>query len=142
MIMRAAKLLHDLARDRRGATAVEFGLVIATFLMMTFGVIEVGRYTMIQQALNDSVHTGARYAIVHGSMSTAPATTASLQILVQNYSSVLTPSSVSVTVTFSPDNSPGSTVSIVATYPWSSAVPLLKLSSATISATSVSTILN
>lgn len=80
--------------------------------------------------------------MVHGSKSTAPATAASLESLVQNSSSALTPSQVSVTVTFSPNNSLGSTVSIVATYPWTPIVPLLKLSSATLKATSITTILN
>jgi Flp pilus assembly protein TadG len=140
--MRAVRPLSDLAGNRRGAAAIEFALLLAPFLMVTFGIIELGTYGMERQALLESVHAGARYAVVHGSKSTSPATAASLQTLVANSSSVLTPSSVSVTVTFTPNNSPGSTVKIVATYPWSSVVPLLKLSSATITATSVSTILN
>ncbi len=140
--MRAVKPRHDLARNRHGAAAVEFALLLAPFLMVTFGIIELGIYGMEQQALLESVHAGVRYAVVHGAKSTSPATAASLQTMVQNGSSALTPSLVSVTVTFSPNNSPGSTVKIVATYPWSSVVPLLKLSSATITATSVATILN
>jgi len=142
VIMHAVKLLCDLTRNRGGAAAVECGLVITMFLMVTLGVIEIGRYAMMQQALIESVHAGGRYAVVHGSKSTAPATAASLESLVQNSSSALTPSQVSVTVTFSPNNSPGSTVSIVATYPWTPIVPLLKLSSATLKATSITTILN
>jgi Flp pilus assembly protein TadG len=134
--------LGNLARSRRGAAAIEFALLLTPFLMVTFGIIELGIYGMEQQALLESVHAGVRYAVVHGSKSSSPATTASLQTMVQNASSVLTPSLVSVTVTFSPNNSPGSTVKIVATYPWSSVVPLLKLSSGTVTATSVSTILN
>ena len=140
--MRAIELLANAARNRRGAAAVEFALLITPFLMVTFGIIELGVYSMDQQALLESVHAGVRYAVVHGSKSSSPATTSSLQTMIQNGSSVLTPSSVSVTVTFSPNNNPGSTVKIVATYPWSSVVPLLKLSAATITATSVSTILN
>ncbi len=142
LIMRAARLVGDLARHRRGAAAVEFALLLAPFLMVIFGIIELGIYGMEQQALQELVHAGVRYAVVHGSMSSAPATTSALQTMVQNGSSVLTPSSVSVTVTFSPNNSPGSTVKVAATYPWSSVVPLLKLSSGTITATSVATILN
>jgi Flp pilus assembly protein TadG len=140
--MRAIELLANAARNRRGAAAVEFALLITPFLMVTFGIIELGIYSMEQQALLESVHAGVRYAVVHGAKSSSPATTSSLQTLVQNGSTVLTPSLVSVTVTFSPNNNPGSTVEIVATYPWSTVVPLLKLSAATIKATSVSTILN
>jgi len=140
--MRVVEPLGNLATSRRGAAAVEFALLLAPFLMVTFGIIELGIYGMDQQALLESVHAGVRYAIVHGSKSSSPATAAFLQTMVANGSSVLTPSLVSVTVTFSPNNSPGSTVKIVATYPWSSVVPLLKLSAATITATSVATILN
>jgi Flp pilus assembly protein TadG len=140
--MRAVKLLSNPERNRAGAAAVEFALLLAPFLMVIFGIIELGTYGMDQQALLESVHAGVRYAVVHGSKSNSPATTSSLQAMVQNGNGVLTPSSVSVTVTFSPNNNPGSTVKIVATYTWSSIVPLLNLSSATITATSVSTILN
>jgi len=142
VIMRAVKLLCGLARKRDGTAAIEFGLLIPAFLMVTLGIIELGRFAMTQQALSDSVYAGGRYAVVHGSKSATPATAASLQSLVQNNSTVLTPAQVSVTVTFSPNNSPGSTVSIVGTYPWASVVPLLKLPSVTITATSISTILN
>jgi Flp pilus assembly protein TadG len=142
LTMRAIKLRRDLIRNPDGAAAVEFSLVITVFLLATFGIIELGRYTMLRQALTETVHDGTRYAVVHGSKSSSPATASSLTSLVQDGSSVLTPSSINVTVTFWPNNAPGSTVTIVATYPWSSVVPLLKLSSATITATSVATILN
>ncbi|MGD1036049.1 MAG: TadE/TadG family type IV pilus assembly protein [Roseiarcus sp.] len=140
--MCAAKLFCDLIRDRRGGPATEFGVVITIFLMVVLGVIEIGSYAMTEQALIESVHDGGRYAVVHGSKSAEPATAASLQSLVQSESSVLTSTLVSVTVTFTPNNSPGSTVSIVATYPWTPIVPLAGFSAATITATSISTILN
>jgi len=141
--MRAVNLFFGLARNRDGAVAIEFGMLLTIFLMAVFGDIELGRYAGTYQALSEAVHIGARYAVVHGSQSSSPATTGSLQTLVQNSGGgVLTPGSVSVTVTFSPNNSPGSTVTLVATYPWSSVVPLLNLSSATIQAKSVATILN
>jgi Flp pilus assembly protein TadG len=140
--MHLVRLLRQLNRNSDGAVAVEFGFMIVPFLMVTLGIIELGRYAMVDQALAETVHDGARYAVVHGSKSSSPASTSSLQSLVQNGSSVLAPSSVSVTVTFSPNNSPGSTVTIAATYPWSPIVPLLNLPSVTVTAKSVATILN
>lgn len=136
------KLFPSLARDRNGAAAVEFAFVTPAFLLVIFGIIEFGSFGSSQQALTEAVHEGARYAVVHGSKSSSPATASSLESLVQNSSSALTPNSVSVTVTFSPNNSPGSTVTIIATYPWSSAVPLLNLPSTTLTAKAVATILN
>lgn len=133
---------RDLISNRDGSVAVEFAITFTVFLMLIFGIIELGRYTMSVQALAETVNEGARYAVVHGSKSSSPATASSLVSLVQNGSSLLTPSLVSATVTFSPNNAPGSTVTIVATYPWSPVVSLLPLSSATITTTSVVTILN
>lgn len=49
--MRAVKLLGDPARNQRGAAAVEFALLLTPFLMVTFGIIELGSYGMVQQAL-------------------------------------------------------------------------------------------
>jgi Flp pilus assembly pilin Flp len=56
--MRAVKLLGDPARNQRGAAAVEFALLLTPFLMVTFGIIELGSYGMVQLALLESVHAG------------------------------------------------------------------------------------
>jgi hypothetical protein len=65
-----------------------------------------------------------------------------LQTQVGNNLSLISSSAVTTTVTFSPNNSPGSTVTITSTYAWTPLVPLVPLPSATISATSAATILN
>jgi Flp pilus assembly protein TadG len=129
-------------KDRRGAAAVEFALTATIFLSVCLGIVELGRFIAMQQALVEAVFAGGRYAIVHGAESSSPASASTIQTQVQNNGGILTPSVISATVTFSPDNSPGSTVTIAATYPWSPLVPLLKLPSATIRAYSVATILH
>jgi len=43
--------IRDLPRDRRGASAVEFGLVMIPLMMLSFGVIEVSRMLWSYQAL-------------------------------------------------------------------------------------------
>ncbi len=49
-----------LARDTGGATAVEFALLIAPFMMLTFGIIEVSRALWTRQALQDVAIATAR----------------------------------------------------------------------------------
>jgi len=64
-----------LFRCRRGATAVEFGLVAPAFLVMVLGAVEVGRAMWIKATLQFAVEEAARYAIVNTSASTATVAT-------------------------------------------------------------------
>ncbi|HUC65220.1 MAG TPA: TadE/TadG family type IV pilus assembly protein [Stellaceae bacterium] len=50
----------SLRRDRSGASAVEFALVLMPLLMMAFGVIEYGRLLWTKQALQEAAIAGAR----------------------------------------------------------------------------------
>ena len=140
--MSRARCLRHLLADPRGAAALEFGLTISFFMMLVLGIMEVGRYVAMQQSLTSAVLEGGRYAVVHGSKSSSPATSQTITTQIQNNCGILTGSSISANVTFSPNNSPGSTVTISATYPWVPLVPLLNLPSMTMKATSVTTILN
>jgi Flp pilus assembly protein TadG len=121
---------------------VEFALLSVVFFVTFCGIAEVARYVADQQDLMHAVHTTGRYAIVHGANSTSPATTASLQTMVASNLVLISSSAVSTTVTFSPNNSPGGTVTITANYTWTPIVPLVGLPTATITATSSATILN
>jgi Flp pilus assembly protein TadG len=134
--------LHKFIREEGGAAAVEFALVSTAYLTMLLGVIEVARYVADRQDLMSAVHTTGRYAIVHGSSSSSPATTTSLRQMIGNSLVLINSSSVTASASFSPNNNPGSTVTITASYTWTPLVPLLHLPSATISASSVATILN
>jgi Flp pilus assembly protein TadG len=48
------------ARDRRGASAVEFSLVAIPLLILMFGVIEMGRAMWTREALQETAIAGAR----------------------------------------------------------------------------------
>ena len=134
--------LIGLIRDRRGAAGVEFAMLSTVYLTMLLGIVEVGRYIADRQDLMSAVHTAGRYAIVHGSSSSSPATAASLQTMVGSHLALINSSSVTSTASFSPNNNPGSKVTITASYTWKPLVSLLHLPNATISATSSATILN
>ena len=51
-------------RGQRGVTTVEFAIVAAVFLMVLFGVIEIGRALFIANALSESTRRGARVATI------------------------------------------------------------------------------
>jgi Flp pilus assembly protein TadG len=56
--------LERLFRDCRGATAVEFALVMPALCTLVFGVMEFGRLAWTQAALNFAVDEAARCASV------------------------------------------------------------------------------
>jgi Flp pilus assembly protein TadG len=139
--MRCLYRSRRLAKNRAGVAALEFALTVSMFLMLVFGIVEIGRYLAAQQSLTSAVHVGGRYAVAHDSLSSSPATQSSIQTVIQNAAGGLVANSITATATFSPNNAAGSTVTISATYPWVPLVPLLNLPSATITVTSTMTIL-
>lgn len=134
--------LDKLIRENGGAAAVEFALVSTFYLTLLLGVFEVGLYVADQQDLISAVHSTGRYAIVHGSSSSSPASAAALEQMVGAKLMLINSTSITANASFSPNNSPGSKVTITASYTWKPIVPLLHLPSATISASSAATILN
>jgi Flp pilus assembly protein TadG len=137
-----AMYLRKLIRDESAAAAVEFALLSIGYMTMLLGVVEVARYVADKQDLMSAVHATGRYAIVHGSSSSSPASAATLKQMIGTNLVIINAASITANASFSPNNSPGSTVTITASYTWTPLVSLLHLPSATISATSSATILN
>ncbi len=54
--------MRFLLDDRTGATAVEFGLLAPVFLLLLFGIIEVGRLLWVKQVLTEAAYSTARCA--------------------------------------------------------------------------------
>ncbi len=57
---------RPLARDRAGATAVQFALIATPLLLFLFGIEETARIMWTQAAINMAVEDGARYSSVSG----------------------------------------------------------------------------
>jgi hypothetical protein len=86
-------------RRRRGATLVEFALVVPVLFLLIFGTFEFGRLMMVQQIMTNAAREGARRGILE--QSTAP----EVETIVADY---LTESTVApATVSVSPDNLSG-----------------------------------
>jgi hypothetical protein len=48
---------------RRGAAVVEFALVVPVMLTLTFGLIEMGRISMVKEAVTQATREGARVGV-------------------------------------------------------------------------------
>ncbi len=56
--------LKRVRRDRRGASAAEFALVLPLLLLLLFGIIDAGRFLYETNRAEKATQMGARYAIV------------------------------------------------------------------------------
>lgn len=56
--------------NRRGATTVEFSLVIPIIFTLVFGLVEWGRFEMVRQVTSTAAFNGARMGTLPGATST------------------------------------------------------------------------
>ena len=54
--------------DRKGATVVEFALVLPIFALLLFATIEFGNYFFVQHTLQFATREGTRLALVGGTL--------------------------------------------------------------------------
>jgi len=115
-------------RSERGVAMVEAGLVLPIVFMLFFGFIQ---FALILGAFNSAAYgcrQATRYAIVHGSTAPAPCTAAQLQNIVKANSLMAAAATVSVpSPVWTPDNTPGSSVTVSATLTFNLAVPFVKI---------------
>jgi Flp pilus assembly protein TadG len=102
--------------SRRGAMTLEFTLSFLLFFTVVYGIMEFGRIVASYNILAGAAREGARYAIVHGSASGSAATASDIQTVVRHWAIGLDQSSVNVTTTWTPGNTPGSVVRVQAQY--------------------------
>src|SRR5262245_9954157 len=58
--------MAQIGARRRGATAVEWGIIALTFLYLVLGIIDLGIAVMQYNSVAEAARSGARCAIVHG----------------------------------------------------------------------------
>jgi Flp pilus assembly protein TadG len=112
-------------KRRRGSSLVETALVTVPFFTLILGIIAWGYLVFSYDSLTFAAQQGARWASVRGSTSGMAATAASVQAYVTGQTPGLMPGSLNVQTIWSPDNKPGSTVTVQVSY---TAVPLSTLS--------------
>jgi Flp pilus assembly protein TadG len=109
-------------RSESGQAAVEFALITPLLVVLLLAVIQVGVAFHDYVTLTDAARAGARKAIV--ARFSGANLTASAQA-VRDAASDLDQSKLGVTVADPTWNSPGSVVTVTATYPYSINIPLL-----------------
>src|SRR5215469_10542247 len=101
---------------RRGQGSAEFALVLTPCLGLIFG-INFALALYCYDFVCYSAQQAARYATVHGATGSPVAAASDVQSYVNTLvAGVLNKNNVNVTTTWSPDNKPGSTVTVTVSY--------------------------
>lgn len=100
----------------RGQTFAEFMMVVLPTIGLIFGIVSFAMTVYTYSFLSNAARDAVRYAIVHGSKSTSPATSDVIQTFVRNEAQGLKASAISVSTSWSPNNNPGSTVNVQVSY--------------------------
>jgi len=107
-------------RRARGATMVEFALVLVLFLTFTLGILDFGRMLFTWSAANEATRAGARYAVVCDDTSNEAAVLTRMQAMLPQIGNI---DLAWVPAGCSPATCEGVTVSIVdLDYQWISPV--------------------
>jgi Flp pilus assembly protein TadG len=120
--------LQTRSNSRRGATLVEFALTMMLFLALTLAGLEIGRAIWTYSTVSHAAKQAVRYAMIHGADNTGTDSNGnalsqsdvddSIEGIVKDNAIGLDPNALSVTTTWSPNNTPGSTVGVRVVYPF------------------------
>ena len=115
-----------------GQGVVEFALAAVVFFVIVWGIVDVARGIWYQSTLQDAVQEATRYAVVHGSLSSTPvgpgdglytagppSSDSTITNVVTKYSTALRGTGLGVTANWPQGaNNAGDTVTVTATYPF------------------------
>jgi Flp pilus assembly protein TadG len=101
----------------RGQAMAEFALVLTPCLMLFFAIMNFALALYSYDWVCYSAQLAVRYATVHGTTATHPASTTDVQNYVNGLAvGVLNTNLLTVTTTWAPNNKPGSVVTVVVSY--------------------------
>jgi len=112
----------------RGQSYAEFMVVVLPTLGIMFAIVSLAMTVYTYSFVANAARDGVRYAIVHGSRSSLPASTSDIQNFVRNEAQGITPSAISVSTTWNPNNHPGSTVNVQVSYTYHPFYPFVNVS--------------
>ena len=95
---------------------VEFALVVPVLLMLTIGTVDVGRLVWSSAMLHHLAREATRYASIRGADSNNPVSATDVETYVSDQLIGVKSSEVTVTTTWTPNNSPGGTVQVQLDY--------------------------
>jgi len=106
-----------LLRDDNGISAIEFAFAAPAFFVLLIGSVDVARALSMHASFGYAAQEGARYAAIRGDDSLAPVGEAEVRTFVQNRLTY-NGDEVSIQVTYEPNGSPGSTVTVLIQRPF------------------------
>lgn len=110
-------LLMRLLRDESGSPAVEFAIIMPMLVLLTAGMIDVGKMGLASATLYLTVDDGARYAAVHATGSLLPKTEAEMEEFARARIIGIDSDKVAIDYVWTPDPAiSGGTVTMTATY--------------------------
>jgi len=114
---------HRARIDESGHVAIEYALTLPFLIAIIYGIVEISHFAYLRTTMTNVAHDAVRYAVVHSSTSGAPLTSSDITTFTSNEltSLGLNPNGAggtAVTVTYTPDNTPGSTVNVKISYPF------------------------
>jgi Flp pilus assembly protein TadG len=119
------KISQDRRKRQRGSALVEAGLTMVVFMTVIFGMMEFGRMVWAYNLVAHAAREATRYAMVHGRNSSTPATADTIKSVAKTQAIGLDPASLTVNVSWIPDNKPGSAVKVAMQYSFSAATGLV-----------------
>jgi Flp pilus assembly protein TadG len=139
---------------QQGQSTVEFSIAAFLFFLLIASILDIGRAVWYLGTLEDATREAARYAIVHGSLSSSqvgptdgnfsagpPSTDSSITTVVDRYLNGFNHSSVAVGASWPDgDNVPGHRVTVTASMPFYPFTKFFNLVSLTLSASATNTI--
>lgn len=129
------------ARRERGSALVEFAAVFTVLFMFLFAIMDLSRALYSYHFVADAAREGTRYAMVRGSTckswtTACPAASSDVQTYLKNVPAGINPKSVTVTTTWTPNNSPGSVVQVQVQYSFQPIFPLIPKAALVMTSTS------
>jgi len=103
-------------RAGRGAALIEDALAFLVFAVLAAGIMELGLAGAIANTVSFAAQRAARYASVNGSASGHAATVSAIQGIAQQYAAPFNGAALTTSVSWSPDNNPGSAVTVTVGY--------------------------
>jgi len=117
-----------------GSAIVESALSLTVFLMILFATMDFGRMVFAYNFVSYAAREATRYAVVRGTAH--PVDAPGLTTFVKNEAIGLDRSAITVTPTWTPDHTPGSTVQVTVSYSFQPIAPYMPTGSITMNSTS------
>ena len=103
-------------KDRSGTAFIEFAILASIFITLSFVIIDFGRMMWLNNTVEHVAAEGARYAAVRGSDKASPVDVDQVKTYVRDRATGIPAADMNISVTWSPSNNPGGSVTVLVTY--------------------------